>query len=62
MLNHAVHLIAMSQLRYPTEGRTFYEGKLAEGKTTKEAMRALKRRISDVVYRRLKEDQQHKIQ
>ena len=61
MLNHALHLIAITQLRYPTtEGRAFYERKLAEGKTRKEAIRALKRRISDVVYRHLVADQQHK--
>ncbi|NIN10553.1 MAG: transposase, partial [Gemmatimonadales bacterium] len=54
MLNHALHLIAITQLRYPnTEGRIFYERKLAEGKTKKEAIRSLKRRLSDVVYRHL---------
>ncbi len=59
MLNHALHLIAITQLRYPgTEGRVFYERKLAEGKTKKEAIRALKRRLSDVVYRHLEADQQ----
>jgi transposase len=52
MLNHALHLIAITQLRYPnTEGRVFYERKLAEGKTKKEAIRALKRRLSDVALR-----------
>jgi transposase len=59
MLNHALHLIAITQLRYPnTEGRIFYERKLTEGKTKKEAIRALKRRLSDVVYRHLQADQQ----
>jgi len=59
MLNHALHLIAITQLRYPnTEGRLFYERKLEEGKTKKEAIRALKRRLSDVVYRHLQADQQ----
>ena len=58
MLNHALHLIAITQLRYPgTEGRIFYERKLAEGKTKKEAIRSLKRRLSDVVYRHLVADQ-----
>jgi hypothetical protein len=46
----------VSQLRYPSERRDYYQKKLAEGKTTKEAIRALKRRISDVVYRRLLAD------
>ena len=58
MLNHAIHLIAICQLRYPdTEGRVFYERKLKEGKTKKEAIRSLKRRLSDVVYRQLNADQ-----
>ena len=55
-LNHVLHIAAVSQLRYPSEGRDYYQKKLAEGKTSKEAIRALKRRISDVVYRQLKED------
>jgi transposase len=60
MLNHAIHLIAITQLRYPnTEGRVFYERKLEEGKTRKEAIRSLKRRLSDVVYRHLQADQQN---
>jgi transposase len=57
-LNHAIHMAAVSQLRYPCEGRTYYDKKQAEGKTKKEAMRALKRRISDVVYRHLTTDKQ----
>jgi transposase len=55
-LNHALHIAAVTQLRYPGEGRDYYQKKLAEGKTSKEAIRALKRRISDVVYRRLLAD------
>jgi hypothetical protein len=44
-------------LRYPaTDGRVFYERKLEAGKTPKEAIRALKRRLSDVVYRHLSAD------
>ncbi len=58
-LNHALHMAAVSQLRYPCEGRDYYDKKISEGKTKKEAMRALKRRISNVVYRRLVADQQH---
>jgi ribosomal protein S4 len=37
-------------------GRAFYDRKVAEGKTSKEAIRALKRRLSDVVYRHLVAD------
>jgi transposase len=55
-LNHVLHMAAVCQLRYPSEGRTYYDKKIAEGKTSKEAIRALKRRISDVVYRRLVAD------
>lgn len=56
-LNHAIHIAAVTQIRYShSPGRAFYDGKLAEGKTPKEALRALKRRISDAVYRQLKTD------
>jgi hypothetical protein len=37
-------------------GREFYDRKVAEGKTSKEAIRALKRRLADVVYRHLVAD------
>jgi transposase len=53
-LNHALHIAAVSQIRHRnSQGRAFYDRKIAEGKTTKEALRALKRRISDAVYRQL---------
>jgi transposase len=53
-LNHAIHIAAITQLRNPgSEGRAFFERKVAEGKTKKEAVRALKRRISDAIYRQL---------
>jgi len=56
-LNHAVHLMAVTQLRNPRcEGRAYYERKRSEGKTGKEAMRCLKRRLSDVIYRQLVAD------
>jgi ribosomal protein S4 len=52
-----MHLAALSQIRYPdTPGRVYYDRKIAEGKTSKEAFRALKRRISDAVYRQLLAD------
>ncbi len=54
-LNHAVHMAAITQIRHlHSEGRAYYEKKLAEGKTSKEALRALKRRISDALYRHLR--------
>jgi transposase len=55
-LNHAMHLIAVTQIRHDTPGRVYYDRKLAEGKTKKEALRALKRRISDAVWRQLQVD------
>ena len=58
-LNHILHIAAVCQLRYPSQGRTYYDKKIAEGKTSKEAIRALKRRISDVVHRQLQADSRH---
>jgi len=55
-LNHALHIIAVTQVRHDTPGRVYYDRKLAEGKTKKEALRALKRRISDAVWRHLRVD------
>jgi transposase len=55
-LNHVMHMIAVTQVRNDTPGRAYYLRKQAEGKSRKEAMRALKRRISDVVYRQLLAD------
>jgi len=58
-LNWAIHVVAISQLRHDTIGRAFYDRKIEEGKTPKEAIRALKRRLSDVVYRHLVNDARH---
>src|SRR4051794_2263079 len=56
-LNHAIHMAAVSQIRYrDTEGRRYYEKKLAEGMTGKGALRALKRKISDTLYARMVDD------
>ncbi len=55
-LNYAIHVAAITQLRLPGEGRDYYDRKVAEGKTSKEAIRALKRRISDRVYKHLTAD------
>lgn len=55
-LNHAIHIAAVTQYRNQSEGRVFYDRKIAEGKTHKEAIRALKRRISDRVYNHLVAD------
>src|SRR5215469_8717130 len=58
-VNHALHMAAITQIRHRhSVGRAYYERKLAEGKTCKEALRCLKRRISDAVYARLQADAQ----
>jgi hypothetical protein len=49
-------MMAVVQLRNPTEGRAYFDRKVAAGKTPNEAMRALKRRLSDIVYRTMLTD------
>jgi hypothetical protein len=51
-----MHLIAVTQIAHSTPGRSYYDRKIAEGKTNKQALRALTRRISDVVWRQPKLD------
>ncbi len=55
-LNHALHMIAICQITRGTEGRAYYRRKLAEGKSQREALRSLKRRISDAVFKKLRAD------
>jgi hypothetical protein len=56
-MNHAIHMAAVTQIRYPhTKGRVYYDKKIAEGKTAKEALRALKRQVSDAIYKQMKAD------
>ena len=56
-LNHAIHMAAVTQIRYRhSQGRAYFEKKLAEGKTRKEALRALKRQISDAIFACLQAD------
>jgi transposase len=55
-MNHMLHIAAVTQIRLDTEGRAYYRRKLAERKTRMEAMRCLKRRLSDVIYRQLVAD------
>jgi transposase len=57
-LNHALYMMAMVQVRRPNAGQAYYRRKLTEGKSPKEALRCLKRRLSDAVYRCLLADQQ----
>jgi transposase len=56
-LNHALYMMAMVQVRRPSTGQAYYRRKLAEGKSPREALRCLKRRLSDAVYRCLLADQ-----
>jgi transposase len=56
-LNVALHTVAVCQARDPGAGRTYYLRKLSEGKTPAEARRALKRRLANVIYRRILADQ-----
>src|SRR5262245_17813089 len=54
---HAIHMAAITQIRHKhSQGRAYYDKKLAEGKTHKEALRCLKRRISDAIYAALAAD------
>ena len=55
-LNRVLHIMAIVQIRHDTDGRAYYRRKLAAGKTPMEALRCLKRRLSDVVFRQLLAD------
>jgi transposase len=58
-LNHAIHMAAVTQIRFRhSPGRAYYDRKIVEGHSGKEAIRALKRRISDALYTRLRHDAQ----
>jgi len=56
-INHAIHMAAITQIRHShSDGRAYYDKKIAEGKTHKEALRSLKRQISNAIYRCLQTD------
>ena len=56
-LNHAIHIAAVTQVRHAhSPGRGYYDRKREQGHTGREAMRSLKRRLSDVIYRHLLTD------
>jgi transposase len=57
-LNYALHMVAVCQARSDVRGGAYYRKKMAEGKSRKEALRCLKRRISDAVFRSLLADSQ----
>jgi transposase len=56
-LNLALHRIAITQLRCPGPGREYVAKRMAAGDTKTEAIRALRRRLSDEVFRRLHTDE-----
>lgn len=61
-LNYALHVIAITQIAMKSSpGRVFYDRKRAEGKTKKEALRALKRRLAAVVYRTMVADAKRRV-
>lgn len=57
-INYAIHTVAVVRARRDQRSRAFLSKKLAEGKTSKDAMRCLKRHISNDVYRQMIRDLQ----
>jgi hypothetical protein len=55
-LSCCLHMRAITQISHDTPGRAYYQSKRAAGKSHREALRCLKRRLSDTVYRRLVRD------
>ena len=55
-LNEVMHIIAVCQARSDPRGGAYHRKKLAEGKSRREALRCLKRRVSDVVFKALVAD------
>lgn len=55
-LNAAIHRIAITQLRSPGPARDIFERLTKEGKTKRDALRIVRRRLSDVIYKRLLDD------
>jgi transposase len=55
-INRVLHIMARVQIRNPSEGRHYYERKKADGKAPKEAMRCVKRRLSDIIYQQMLND------
>lgn len=55
-LNVVLHRIALTQMRRGGRGFDYIQHRRAQGDTKREAIRALRRRISDEVYRRMWQD------
>ncbi|GIG87726.1 hypothetical protein Pen02_26620 [Plantactinospora endophytica] len=59
-INRTLHIMAVVQLRNRTEGRAYFDAKITSEKTSMEAMRAPKRRLSNVVHARMVADQRRR--
>ena len=57
-LNYALHMVAVCQARSDARGGAYYRKKIGEGKSSKEALRCLKRCVCDAVFRSLMADSQ----
>ena len=61
-LNAALHRIAVTQIRLPGLGQTYYRNRIAAGDSNPEALRCLKRRLARVVFHRLHTDHCNRLQ
>lgn len=52
-INRVIHVMAIVQLRNQTIGRAYFDRRVGDGKTSMEAIRALKRHLSDAIYRQM---------
>ncbi|MFF3228838.1 IS110 family transposase [Nocardia suismassiliense] len=59
-INRVLHIMAVVQLRHRTNGRVYYDARRTGGKTSMEALRALKRRLSNVVFAQMIADQRRR--
>ncbi|MEU8897286.1 IS110 family transposase [Nocardia sp. NPDC048505] len=59
-INRVLHIMAVVQLRHRTAGRVYYDARRTGGKTSMEALRALKRRLSNVVFAQMLADQRRR--
>ena len=57
-INRVIHIMAIVQLRSQTVGRAYSDPRTADGKTPMEAIRALKRHLSDAIYQQMVLDAQ----
>jgi transposase len=55
-LDVAIHMVALGHVSHPSAGRDYYDCMRAEGKTRREALRALRRQLANVIWRQLVAD------